>query len=262
MGKKTVPSLNFLWRRSKAINKNAAPASKSPKENDRKSSGSSVTSIDDVAVFYSDQVDKVKMTPIPTAPPSPPKAKLRTASKMFQSMPDLDVCSSLPSPMWCVSPPAVHLTPSPPASAKSEDVTIETVGESTLDRGVRLSALIPETRRLSAEIPDTKRISAEIPETKRLSVEISEMKRLSAEIETKRLSAGKLSPVKTVASKAEESKTSEFRCMEQGEEMEGGRWGRWEGRKGGRCHDLALEINTANVMTLQQVYKSPTVYTA
>ena len=213
MGKNGLPSLKFLIRRrNKAIDKNVSP-SKSPKRADRKSSGSSsITSTDDVAFFHSDQPDKVKVTPIPTAPPSPPKGKLKAASMVSQSMPDLDICSAPPSPKsptslsppavrltpspppairLTPSPPAVRPTPSPPGSPKNEAMTAEASGESTLDRGVRLSAFIPDNKRHSAEITESKRLSAELNQAMRLSPELAEAaKRLSLEpAETKRLSA-------------------------------------------------------------------------
>lgn len=136
MGKKPAPSLNFLKRRSKALNKDAT----APNKEDRKSSAS----VDESQSFYySDRAEKVKMAPIPTPPPSPPKAKLRAASKV--SDPTLEIRSTSP-PSKCASPPAVHHSPSPPASPKSEGIAaeLEVMGESTLDKGIRLSAVVPE----------------------------------------------------------------------------------------------------------------------
>ncbi len=107
MGKKNkVSSLKFLKRKSRV----SILADKSA---DRKSSTSSLGELQ-MALFFPDQQEKLKMIPIPTPPPSPPKGKLNEADKLTEST------SSL-------SPLSVQRLETPG-------------GMSTLDRGVRLSA--------------------------------------------------------------------------------------------------------------------------
>lgn len=124
---------SFLLKcRSKCKNL-AVIAEKSPTADEccnRTSSGSTIDECQ-IALFYSDQ-EKVKVMPIPTAPPSPPKRKENAVTKVPDAAPQ--DCSS---PLKCGLPTtATQLLLSPPLSPVSSGGK-----ESTLDRGIRLTVV-------------------------------------------------------------------------------------------------------------------------
>lgn len=149
--------MGFLKKRGCKVtsaNKNACvkPSNNDASNDDRKSSGSSIDELQ-MALFYSEQ-EKVKVTPIPTAPPSPPKAKLlRPSSTRSEGSISQQVSAATPpvspkslpfSPKTLTVSPSLASPKSLPSSPK--DVTDSPCAaealndESTLDIGVRLSA--------------------------------------------------------------------------------------------------------------------------
>ena len=138
MGKNNikVSSLKFLKRKSRVSILTSSEAG------DRKSSTSSLGELQ-MALFFPDQQDRVKVMPIPTPPPSPPKAKLNEASKLTEST------SNCESSTKVESPAEVGGSSSSPFSSLEVQImspqTPSGPGDvSTLDRGVRLLACSTE----------------------------------------------------------------------------------------------------------------------
>lgn len=143
MGKK---SLNFLKRRSKH-SPNKSVIIVDDKSNPQQVTGrnSSASSIDELkmALFFVDQQGKTKITPIPTPPPSPPKGRLSVPNKLSCSnllTSTTSLSNSLPTHLLS----SILRTSPPPYSPQSEDKVMEDEVESTLDKGIRQSALVQE----------------------------------------------------------------------------------------------------------------------
>lgn len=100
-----------------------------------------------LALFYTALPGKAALTPIPTPPPSPPKDNVGTVLDAGESLRPTSTHSLPPvlnnrssstlSPLHSLPPP-----PSPPSLSSSPKAKVEHArfdGESTLDRGVRMS---------------------------------------------------------------------------------------------------------------------------
>lgn len=142
---KDMGKMNFLKRRSKSKNfivVNEKSNSQALPSTERKSSDTSLDEVK-VALFYSDQPGKAKMIPIPTPPPSPPKAKGITGKP--QSQPTTPLTNCFQAELPCAA--------APPSPAHSPWRKERVADESALDRSSRLSSSGQESGPLSPQSP-------------------------------------------------------------------------------------------------------------
>lgn len=126
-----------------------------------------------MSLFFADLSDKVKLTPIPTPPPSPPKGKVdgsekasdsnsQTSSPTTSARWSNELHIEMPSPLLSLSScsPQNEAFLTFPRSVRSSSY------QSTLDRGVRNSAVEKESRPKSSIVDTTIQPKATTPPRK------------------------------------------------------------------------------------------------